>query len=287
MEYLKTIATYTDWEYEFIEGTRAECVEWLESGVIDILSPVYTDTELENAFLAKRIIGEDNCYIYKSSNNFEISQEDYITFRECIVGVVSSSGLEDKIVEHCTNKGFVFDSIVTYATLEDAKQDLADGKIDLLATNSYVNVDNMKVVSSFVSGMITFATSNESLVEELNVAMDEIKVHSPGYEEKLRERYFLNGSQNNLEYSAEEIAFLEQDHKYKVALCKDQYPISFRNVKRGYSGIASDILTIIEYYTGIEFEPVYVDSYSQGKELLDACEVELLAGILWIFSIII
>ena len=62
-EYLKTVATYTNWEYEFLEGTREECVEWLESGVIDLLSPVYTDSAYENIILAKRIIGEDNCYI--------------------------------------------------------------------------------------------------------------------------------------------------------------------------------------------------------------------------------
>ena len=277
-EYLKTIATYTNWEYEFLEGSREECIYWLESGAIDLLSPVYTDTEFENAVLADRIIGEDNCYIYKSGNNFEISQEDYIKFRECIVGVVKSSGLEDKILEYCADKGFKFDSIVTYRSLEEAQRELADGKIDLLATDSYVNVDNMKVVSSFVSGMVTFAVSDENVLEELNQAMDEIKIHNPGYNEELREKYFHQGSQKNVEYSMEEIAFLEQNLKYKVALCKEQYPISFMNEEKEYCGSAQDILTTIHYYTDIDFEFVYVDNYSQGKELLDSGEVDILAG---------
>ena len=213
VEYLNTISTYTNWKYEFLEGTREECVEWLEQGVIDLLSPVYTDTVLENAILANRIIGEDNCYIYKSSNNFEINQEDYATFRECIVGVVKKSGLEEKILEHCANHNFVFDSIVAYASLEDAQRELADGKIDLLATDSYVNVDNMKVVSSFVSGMITFASSDEAIITELNKAMEEIKVHNPSYDEELKEKYFFQGSQKNVEYSSEEIAFLDKNLK--------------------------------------------------------------------------
>ena len=277
-EYLKTIATYTNWEYEFLEGSREECIYWLENGAIDLLSPVYTDTVFENAELADRIIGEDNCYIYKLSNNFEISQEDYITFRECIVGVVKGSGLEERILKYCADKNFKFDSIVTYTSLGEAQKELADGKIDLLATDSYVNVDNMKVVSSFVSGMITFAASDEIVLEELNQAMDEIKIHNPGYNEELREKYFHQGSQKNVEYSMEEIAFLEQNLKYKVALCKEQYPISFMSEEKEYCGIAQDILTTIHYYTDIDFEFVYVDNYSQGKELLDNGEVDILAG---------
>lgn len=277
-EYLKTIATYTNWEYEFLEGSREECIYWLENGAIDLLSPVYTDTVFENAMIANRIIGEDNCYIYKLSNNFEISQEDYITFRECIVGVVKGSGLEEKILQYCADKGFKFDSIVTYRTLEEAQKELADGKIDLLATDSYVNVDNMKVVSSFVSGMITFASANEAVLEELNRAMDEVKIHNPGYNEELREKYFHQGSQKNVEYSMEEIAFLQQQLSYKVALCEEQYPISFLNEEKEFCGIAQDILTIIHHYTGINFEFVYVDSYAQGKELLDNCKVDILAG---------
>lgn len=278
VEYLNTIATYTNWKYEFLEGTREECVEWLEQGVIDLLSPVYTDTVLENVILANRIIGEDNCYIYKSSNNFEINQEDYTTFRECIVGVVKESGLEEKILEHCINNKFVFDSIVPFASLEDAQRELADGKIDLLATDSYVNVDNMKVVSSFVSGMITFASSDEAIIDELNKAMEKIKLHNPSYDEELKEKYFYQGSQKNVEYSSEEIAFLDQDLNYRVALSNEQYPISFLNEEGEYCGIAADILDVIHYYTGIEFELVYVDSYSKGKELLDNAEVDILAG---------
>ena len=278
VEYLKTIATYTNWEYEFLEGTREECVEWLESGVIDLLSPVYTDSVLENVILAKRIIGEDNCYIYKSGNNFEINQEDYTTFRECIVGVVKNSGLEEKIEEYCAENKFKFDSIVTFASLEQAQNELADGKIDLLATDSYVNVDNMKVVSSFVSGMVTFASSDEAIMDELNKAMDRIKVDSPGYEEELREKYFLQGSQKNVEYSPEEIEFLAQDLKYRVALCEKQYPISFINEKKEFCGIASDILTMVQYYTDMKFDFVYVKTYSEGKELLENGEVDILAG---------
>ena len=277
-EYLNTIAIYTGWEYEFVEGTREECVTWLENGEIDLLSPVFTDTQLANAFLSKRIIGEDNCYIYKSSNNFEISQKDYDTFKDCIVGVVKGSGLEEKIRDYCKNNGFQFDSIVLYSTLEEARHELADGKIDLIATNSYVNVENLKVVSSFVSGMITFAASEEAIIEELDSALDEIKLNHPGYTEELRQRYFLHGSQKNIEYSAEEIAFLRQDLKYKVALYEEQYPISFVNEKGEFCGIAPDILTTVKYYTDMEFEYMYLDSYSLGKEMLNNGEVDILVG---------
>ena len=277
-EYLNTISIYTDWEYKFVEGTRQECIQMLENGEIDLLSPIYTDATLENAFLSKRIIGEDYCYLYKLSNNFEVNQDDYTIFKECIVGVVKSGGLEEKLEEYCRTNHFNFDSIVSYETLEEAKKELAEGKIDLVATDSYVNVENMKVVSSFVSGMITFAASEQSLIVELDRALDQIKLNNPGFTEELKEKYFLHGSQKNVEYSSEEIEFLSQNLKYKVALCKEQYPVSFLNEDREYCGIAPDVLNMVKYYTGIQFEYEYVDSYSQGKEMLENGKVDMLAG---------
>lgn len=278
VEYLNSIAKYTGWNYEFVEGTREECLQWIENGNIDLFFPIYTNADIPNVYLSSRIIGEDYCYLYKSSNNFEVSHEDFEIFKDCVVGVVSGSGIEEKIEEYCEKKGFRFDSIVVYPSLEEVRQDLADGKIDLIAADSYVNLENMEVVGSFVSGLITFASSQEEIIAELDAAMDEIKLSNPRYAEELRARYFGEGSQKNLEYSAEEIEFLSQDLKYKVALCKEQYPISFFNEEGVYCGIAVDILTTVKYYTNISFEYIYVDSYDEGEELLQNGNVDILAG---------
>ena len=73
MDYLKAIASYTGWEYEFVEGTREECLTMLQSGAVDIMSPIRIDMELENARMSNEVIGESYGYIYKLGNNFRIS----------------------------------------------------------------------------------------------------------------------------------------------------------------------------------------------------------------------
>lgn len=278
VDYLNSIATYLGWEYEFLEGTKTECIQWIRSDYIDLLIPVYVDDEIGKTLVSSKIIGEDFCYIYKLNNNFEIAYKDYDKFKECIVGVVNGSGLESRIQEHCSKNKFHFDSIVNYATIEEAQNELADGKIDLLATDSYVNITNMKVVDSFVSGLITIAAKNEEILEEWDDAVDKIKLDNPGYTEELRVRHFSEGSQKNLEYSLEELEFLNNDLTYKVAMCKNQYPVSFVTESGEYRGIAPDIIRIAQYHTGIEFETVYVENYEEGERLLQEGKVDVLTG---------
>ena len=65
VDYLNAIASYTGWKYEYVEGTRKECLTMLQNGEIDLMSPVRIDLELENAQISSEVIGESFGYIYK------------------------------------------------------------------------------------------------------------------------------------------------------------------------------------------------------------------------------
>ena len=278
VDYLNSIAAYAGWIYEYVEGTREECLEWLKTGKIDLLFPVHNDESFESAKISSKILGEDFCYIYKLDNNFDITYKDYEKFGKCTVGVVAGNDLQKRIEEYCEKNDFSFYNILTYATLKEAENDLAVGKIDLLAADAYVNITNMKVVDRFVSGLATIAVSDESLLRQLDIALDMIKLDNPGYTEELRGRYFAEGSQKNLEYSEEELGFLSEKHTYKAALCKNQYPISFSTEDKGYKGIALEIISIIEQRTGFTVEYEYVDDFEEAEKMLQEGKVDFLVG---------
>ncbi len=279
IDYLNAIASYTGWEYEFVEGTRAECLTMLQNGTIDILSPVRIDLELENAKVSSEVIGESYGYIYKLGNNFRISYEEYNKFNRLIIGIEKGTGIEKEVKAYCAKNDFQFYDIVYFDTMDEMKKELAGKKIDAIVADSYVNIENLKVIGRFSNGLVTFAVSDDTLWNDLNHSIENIKLDNPEFTEDLRNRYFSESSQTNLEYSVEERMFLSIGRRYDVALSTEQYPISYKTTEEiGQKGIAVDILKKMEYYSGITFNIVYVDSYEEAEEMLRSGEVDILGG---------
>lgn len=279
VDYLNAIAVYTGWEYEFVKSTREGCLEMLQSGKIDLISPVCVDLELNNAKVSSEVIGESYGYIYKLGNNFKVSYEEYSKFRLMTIGIEKGSHMDAEVKSYCEKNGFDFYEMVYFNTFDEMKSALASRKIDAIVTDSYVSIENLKVIGRFANGRVTFAASNQEVWEQLNYAMEKIKLDNPDYTEDLRKRYFSESSQNNLEYSLVEREFLSVGRKYTVALSTEQYPVSYKTTEEtGRKGIAIDILKKMEYYSGITFDVVYVDSYEVGKEMLGRGEVDILGG---------
>ena len=279
IDYLNAIASYTGWEYEFVEGTREECLAMLQTGAVDIVSPVRIDMELENAKMSSEVIGESYGYIYKLGNNFRVSYEEYSKFHRLIIGIEKGTGIEKEIAAYCAKNDFTFYDIVYFDTMDEMKKELAGKKIDAIVADSYVNIENLKVIGRFSNGRVTFAVSDDALWKDLNQAIENIKLDNPSYTEDLRKRYFSESSQTNLEYSLDERNFLSIGRKYDVALSTEQYPVSYRTTEEsGQKGIAVDILKKLEYYSGITFNIVYVDSYAEAEEMLKTGKVDILGG---------
>lgn len=279
VDYLESIAAYTGWEYEFVEGTREKCLTMLQNGKIDLMSPVRIDLELQNARISDEVIGESYGYIYKLSNNRNISYEEYPKFSDMTVGIEKGNGIEKEVAGYCEEHRFQFSKVVYYDTVEEMKQELAEGKIDAIIVDSYVNVENLKVIGRFSNSRVTFAVSDNGLWKQLNQAIESIKLDNPKFTEDLRQRYFSGSSQSNLEYSMGERNFLAVGRTYNVVLAKNQYPFSYKDMHgSGQKGMAVDLLKSLEEYSGISFNIIYTDSYAQAEQMLLSGEADILGG---------
>lgn len=280
VDYLNAISEYTGWNYEFLKGTRQQCINYLELGLADIMAPVGVDEELKHAKVVREVIGEDYGYIYKASNNFYLNFEDKKAFEKVTLGIEKKSGLLENLKRYCDEKGIRFYDIVMYDTLDEMRTELSDGKIDAFVTDSYAHLDNLKVIGQFSNNRVTFAASKEYILEQLNYALESIKLDNPNFSNDLKEKYFGEGSQNILEYTEEERRFLNIHHVYKVVLNKEQYPISYFGNLAERKGITKDVLGKIKNQTGIEFEILYADSYAEAEEMLQNKEADILGGII-------
>lgn len=277
IDYLEAIARYTGWEYRFVKGSRKQCLNWLESGKIDLMSPVSTTLELGNAKTARVIIGDDYGYIYKPGNNFSLSYGDARQMRNVTLGIKRDSGMEENFERYCKENGITFYDIIYFDSVEEMQKQLVEEKIDAMVTDSFVNLSNMKVIGRFFNGQVTFASADDEILAQLNRAMEEIKMHNPGFTDELREMYFAEASHNHLEYTWEEKVFLNTRKEYDVVLCANQYPVCYQTEKE-YKGIAIDVLKKIEHHTGLTFNLHFVDSYIQGQELLEGGKADILGS---------
>lgn len=278
-DYLNAIAYYTGWEYRFVKGNRRQCLTWLESGQIDLLSPVKTTRKLSNAKTAREVIGDDYGYIYKRGNNFALDYGDGGQIENVTLGIEEGSGLEESLKRYCRENNFQFFEVVVFQSIEEMQNQLAEEKIDAMVTDSFVNLSGLKVVGRFSNGQVTFASAREDILEELDRTMEEIKLNNPGFTEDLRKLYFSESSHDNLEYSRAEQIFLKTESEYDVVLVADQYPICYQLGTSGeFKGIALDILTKIEHYTGLSFNIHYVQDYAAGKEWLDSGRADILGS---------
>ena len=280
IDYLNAISEYTGWNYEFLKGTREQCISYMETGLADIMAPVGVDEALKNAKVVREVIGEDFGYIYKAFNNFYLNFEDKKSFEKVTLGIEKKSGLLENLKRYCDEKGIRFYEVVMYDSLDEMRTELSNGKIDAFVTDSYVQLDNMKVVGQFSNNRVTFAASNDYILEQLNYALENIKLDNPDFSNELKGKYFGEGSQNNLEYTEQERRFLNIHHVYKVVINKEQYPISYFGNLAERKGITKEVLEKIKNQTGIEFEILYADSYAEAEEMIQNKEADILGGII-------
>ncbi len=277
-DYLDAIAEYTDWEYEFIEGTREECIRLLEEKKIDLLSPVNQNDSIWRATFTKEIIDNNIGYLYKSEDNTGIGYDDFEGYNNAVVGMVGNTSLASNLRIHREENHFTFRSLRFFSTYEEAVAALGEGQIDLLVADSFVNLQGMKVVGRFSNGQAVFACSSNEIASRMNQAMGQLHLDDPQFSSYLQEFYFSHGSRNHLEYTEEEWSFLEQNPVINVALEADQYPVSYMDENGEAKGIALEVLKLLEADTGIRFQIQYLDSYTEEKELLEEGSVDIIAN---------
>lgn len=280
MDYLDAISEYTGWEYEFLHGTRTQCIHYLETGLADIMAPVGVNENFENASAAREVIGEDYGYIYKSANNYHLNFEDANAFSKIVLGIEKNSGILENLKRYCEEKEIHFYDVILYDTLEEMRRELSEGKIDAFVTDSYVQLENLKVIGQFSNNRVTFAANQEYILEKLNYALENIKLENPDFSTELKAKYFGEGSQNSLEHTEKERRFLNIHHVYKVAVNSEQYPISYIGNGEEQKGITKDVLEKVQYQTGIVFDFVYADSYEEAKKMVENKEADILGGVI-------
>lgn len=268
-EYLRKIAEYTGWEYEYVTGTWGELLSKLEQGEIDLLGSVQKTPEREKVMNFSNIPTATTTYcMLVEEDNRTFYYEDYAAFEDMSIGVMKGSTLVSELEEYSEIHNFSY-QLKEYETEEDAKAGLAEGSVDAICLTDMRNLEGYRIIAQIdtVSFYCAIKQERADLEKQLNSALDEIHKENKYYEASLYDKYF--NAPKRIALTQKEKATLRGCDKIPVAVL-DNIPLMtslHRNEDR-YEGVVIDFMERVSERCGIEFEYHPVKDLEQGKKFL-------------------
>lgn len=277
-EYLLALKQYTNWEYEFVQVDFSDAVDMLERGELDLMNNVSITEERKNTLnFSEYASGTNYACLVTRSDNTNYALNEYEDFDHIRVGLLRRSIFNEKFFDLCKQKHFEAD--VTYFDSEDEiSQALTDGTIDARVVSSSYNMDKKRVIAKFSPMDYYFAVpkNKTDIYEELNHALEDIKEQQPELEQTLEQKYYSTIKEENVVLSKKEKEYLKEHPVVKVACTRSWYPISYYDKNNNYSGPLADLYKEIAQKTGLRFDFVPYDNYTDALDAFEKGETEML-----------
>ncbi len=267
VEYLEQIAKYTGWKYEYVFDSWENCIEMFENGEVDILCNVQKTPEREQRYLYSCIpFGYDYSIIYAHPDS-DIYYQDYEAMKGKTVGLISIGIHTESYLKYAEKMGL--DSNIVYFDLEDEIIDaILNKEIDMGVTGSIYNRTDMKAVGRFGTNpyYIVMQKENADLMEELDEAMQHIKVENPGIEASLAQKYYGDTQiSSNPLFTKEEQEYISSRGPITVKLMEEVRPLSYVDGDEK-KGVFVSYLELLSQKTGLQFEVEIIGADRDVKE---------------------
>jgi len=259
VDYFDEIASYTGWQYEYIQGSRSELEQELAAGAIDFIVPVMqTAARADRLYdYPDRSIGTAASGLYVSERNDTIYYDDYEHMKGIRIGGTAGSFQMLAAREYAVRHGFSFTE-VDFSGYQEALAALDAGQIDAVALSSLYKVQGYRLVATTKYAPFYAAADKNRrgrLLEKLNQAMEQVNYEHPGFMAGIFEKYYGRYSGAAVPaLTREEAAYIREGNEIRIGCYTDWYPLVYENPKTGQpEGILIDIFRLLERKSGLHF----------------------------------
>ena len=283
IDYLEYLSLYTNWDYEFVtvEGdTNTQIntlMQMLMTGKIDMMGTMNYLPELEEYFLYPSYsYGTTYTSLTVLEDSTKWAEEDFSSWDGMIVASAPqlSQRMED-LAQYADLNHFTY-TVKEYPSISDALEGVRMGEADAVLQVDMAIMDDFRTIARFSPNPYYFALykGNQSLLQPLNNALYQISRAYPYLQNELYDEYF---------HSSSRFVISEQDRQYiqdlgtlKVAFCDGNAPLQY--VRDGkIDGMAASYFAALAKATGLQYEPVIVQSCEDGIRLIQQEQVDLIA----------
>ncbi len=256
VQYLREIAKYTGWNYEYVYDTWPNQLAALKAGKIDFLCHAQKTPAREQDYLFGRYSdGSESSLLYVRSGDDRYYYEDTAHFDGMTVAFLADSFQNDVFAAYAAANGFTYTARF-FDTDALAFAALDEGRVDAVAMGSLAGKSGYKVVSRYSSDPFYFMTgkANAALLAELDHAMGEILAVRPNFGADLYETYYGGAdSATGLCLTRAEAEFVGATGEITVGLLPDRAPFSATGESGRPEGIVRDVMDLVARKSGLRF----------------------------------
>lgn len=258
-DYLEKIAEYTGWEYEYIQGSWAECLQWLEAGEIDLLLPAeYSEERAQRYIYSEEMCCMDYAALVGRKKDNSYYYEDYQAFNGMKVGMIEGNYLNHLFEEYAQKNNFTVQKVF-YPTGTAVNQALEAGEVDAIISGNMNFYESQKLLAKidFMPAYFITSKEKEELMQALNMAQNSINLNNPYYTAELHEKYYGKIERQAVGFTREEAEYILETGSVRVLYDPEDYPLEYLDKNTGEAkGIYLDLLKRILEECGLAMEAV-------------------------------
>lgn len=277
-DYLKELCRYTEWQVEYVQ-----CSSWndalakLERKEVDLVgSAQYTQERAEIYDYAALSSGYTfGCLFVEENSN--LAFEDFERMKEMTFGVVDSYVRKKDFLNYLKQSGIPKPKLREYRTTQALQEALQSGQIDIAAHTLTEVGSRQCLVGKFAYAPSFYITwkGNKSLLDELNLGIQELKMIHPMLEQELISQYYGDRKEN---FAADEKRYIDEGNTVRIGFYKDTRPLAYINAQGEYDGIYIRLMKIAAERSGIKIKFCPMDRTVYWKDLLQKGEIDFYAG---------
>ena len=268
-DYLRSIAQFNGWQYEFITESLPDCLEDLAAGRLDIVGGLAKIPEREARYAYTRnSAGRAAPRLVTKQEDDRYSFADFTAFQGMRIGVLQSGNLLRSLAAYAAEHQFTY-QLSVYDTQTALEKALSVGAVDALFISGTRNIQGLRVLAQLPSQDFYFITRSDELWvrDGLDQAIAMLSFFDRNYENALYQKYFSASYTPAVSFSVAEREYLDasiRNHEeIVVAYDPGWRPIEYRDPVTGeLAGVMRDVFDLIHQRTGLNFRFVAANSFS-------------------------
>ena len=281
VDYLNEISKYTGWKYEYVSTKNA--VGDFQDGKFDLMGGTFYNEGLEDIFgYPDYNCGYTEAKLMARKDDASIRSYDTGTLNGKTIGVYDRSTENiQRLKEWLTIQAL--DCELRYYSREELENGnlynrLESGEVDLLLGYGTDMPDTLYAAASFggQAHYIVTQPDNREILDQLNMALEQIYAADPEFSEKEQEKNFADNMTGYAVLTERELSYIAEKGTVTVAVPDNWHPLYCVNIDDYHEGFVPDVLEKVTDYSGLQFTYLLCDSYMDGITMVQEGKADML-----------
>ncbi len=269
-EYYRKLSEYTGWEYSYTYGDFSDLYQMFLDGKIDMLAGLARTEEREALInYPDMAMGTETYNMVKHADDDSITYS-YATLAEKKIGVLDSAMVG--VLERFLNEHDIRADVRKYPDYQSMLDDFDGRELDVFVAESDGASDreNAELLYAFGSSdyYLCVTLERKDLLDELNMAQEQLSVEEPNYINSLRIKYY-SSSISSRTMSNPEKEWLKDHQELKLGYLNNYLPYSDTDQSGRVTGLISELLPHMFYELGINSLKLTYSGYDNYDRMIE------------------